>query len=96
MLPPKFSFALEFMMGSWGLEVAGKELPSVDFYICLSGTCLFYNSGMTFFQESKYVFVLLTGNNHSIFLNNSLFCFLTLLPLFPFQNSKKKKVYQAL
>lgn len=47
-----------FVMGSWGLEVAGDELPSVDFCMCLSGTCLFYNSGMTFFQESKYVFVL--------------------------------------
>lgn len=46
------------VMGSWGLETAGKEGPSVDFCVCLSGTCLFYNSGMTFFQESKYVFVL--------------------------------------
>lgn len=45
-------------LGSRGWETTGKELPSVDFCIYLSGTCLFYNSGMTFFQESKYVFVL--------------------------------------
>lgn len=37
-----------------------QGFPSVNFCICLSGTCLFYNSGMTFFLESKYVFVLLT------------------------------------
>lgn len=40
--------------GGWERE----EFPSVDFCVCLSGTCLFYNSGMTFFLESKYAFVL--------------------------------------
>lgn len=72
MLPPKFSFDLDSLFtmhksrlcvgglchGKSGLKAAGKGLPSVDFCICLSGTCLFYNSGMTFFLESKYVFVL--------------------------------------
>jgi hypothetical protein len=77
-----------FVVGSWGLEAAGKGLPFVDFCMCLSGTCLFYNSGMTFFLESKYVFVLTLNPKQIIVYFKTVYCFNS-FALVPFSQFKK-------